>query len=244
MSRKADHLWDIRQLKKPLTPPPPCPRSKFSTHNPGNYVFPSFRFRCLLPYRHAYTLSGPSLNLWVEGCVISSVSLRGAPGTSEHPTHTPQREDSEGPRLKGLGDKEQAEKGLTRPGQSKHWSPPALGIRMACPPPFLPKPQKPPRGFPDLAVGTPPGPPGLPEEGKVGLSTSLSKLMGPASASRSLQMQWFPSFHLPGSGPQHQGRGAALAQIVICVMHAVAQVTCPHAWAVLSPHPTTRATSG
>ena len=40
MSRKADHLWDIRQLKKPLTPPPPCPRSKFNTHNPGNYVFP------------------------------------------------------------------------------------------------------------------------------------------------------------------------------------------------------------
>lgn len=146
MSRKADHLWDIRQLKKPLTPPPPCPRSKFSTHNPGNYLFPCFRFRCLLPYRHAYTLSGPSLNLWVEGCVISSVSLRGAPGTSEHPTHTPQRGDSEGPRLKGLGDKEQAEKGLTRPGQSKHWSPPALGIRMACLPHFSPNHRSLPEG--------------------------------------------------------------------------------------------------
>ena len=54
MSRKADHLRDICLLKKPLTPPLPCPRPKFNTHNLGQgCVFP---FRCLLPYRHPYTL--------------------------------------------------------------------------------------------------------------------------------------------------------------------------------------------
>lgn len=64
------------------------------------------------------------------------------------------------------------------------------------PPPFLPKPQKPPRGLPDLAVGTPPGPPSLPEEGKISLSTSLSKLMGPASASPQIA-----AFKCSGSHP-------------------------------------------
>ena len=54
MSRKADHLWDICQLKKPLTPPLPCSRHKFNTHNLGQGCV--FSFRCLLPYRHPYTL--------------------------------------------------------------------------------------------------------------------------------------------------------------------------------------------
>lgn len=33
MSRKAAHLWDIPQVKKPLTPPPSCPPPRFSPHN-------------------------------------------------------------------------------------------------------------------------------------------------------------------------------------------------------------------
>ena len=101
MSRKAAHLWDIRQLK-PLTPPPPTPGLA-----PSSTLTTRARATCSVSGASSPidtpTLSGPPLNLWVEGCVISSVSLRSAPGKSEHPTHTPQSGDSEGLQTEGLG---------------------------------------------------------------------------------------------------------------------------------------------
>lgn len=36
--------------------------------------------------------------------------------------------------MQGLGEEEQAEKGLPRSGQIQPQSPPASGLRMACPP--------------------------------------------------------------------------------------------------------------
>jgi len=51
MSRKAAHLWDIRQLK-PHPPPGASPQVQHSQPGPGL----GFHFRCLLPYRHAYIL--------------------------------------------------------------------------------------------------------------------------------------------------------------------------------------------
>ena len=141
MSRKAAHLWDIRQLKLP--PPHPGPRPKFNTHNPGQgYGSISGASSPI----DTPTFSGPPLNLWVEGCVISSVSLRSAPGKSEHPTHTPQSGDSEGLQTEVLGGQGA---GRERPDQSRTertLEPPALGIRMACLPHFSPNHRSLPEG--------------------------------------------------------------------------------------------------
>ena len=131
-------------------------------------------------------------------------------------------------RWQGLAPKEQAENGQPGQGRASTGAPrPRFEDRTAHPT-RSPQPQQAPRGLPDLWTHLLGCQASWRREGR--LVHLLVLVRGPASA--------------PPQDLVRPGSGHAIWAQIIRHLPTEVPVTCPHLRAVLSPHPTTRATSG